>query len=129
MKENKPNYSFVCEYAFIGEKRKIGAIGIFEKIRKGWVIPSWFIVTNFTFKCDKDVKLKIKLFKDGKELDDNFLKKELDMKADAFSDFSTTTIIQLPYGKTFEELGEYSLNTYINENLIGEAKFKVLESI
>lgn len=122
------NYSFICDYAFIGNNGKIGAVGIFERIKKDFLIPSWYLVINFNYDFTNIANLKIKLLKNNIVIEENFTGKELSMNANAFVNKNKAIIIQLQ-PKSFSELGEYSINTYANDNLIGEARFQVVDSI
>lgn len=128
------NYSFICDYAFIGENRKIGAIGIFERVKKNFTISNWFLITSFSYTGTiSNLKVNVRLMKNGNNVE-NIFEKALLVNDKQFKDSKTTVIVQCP-PKTFTEIGDYILQTYIFEEssevetIVGETKFVVVEAL
>ncbi len=117
----KLNFAFLCDNAFFSEGNKLNIIGIFKNIntvRCPFRHPQIFIVSNIitTKKGSYKEEIKLKRKRDDSEIIRSF---KFDFLAQNNSSKEWGFIGRWGNIK-FEEFGEYVVQIFLNEELIGE---------
>lgn len=112
------NYAFVCDQAFFSEGRKLNIIGIFQNISGPTlpiIHPQLFIVANFTVDKQGEYTVQVKLKKVGEK---KSILNPLNLKLKAEKDKSEVGLIGQLTNLKFEENGEYTVQLFINSELV-----------
>lgn len=115
-KDIKINFSFLCDYAFIGEAGKLSIIGMFQNINPSVVLPfihpQIFVVVSISIKGAGSYDAEIKFIRSRDGLDVIPPQKfNIPVKDDSQT---TTVLLGQMLNVKFEELGPYEAQVLVN---------------
>ena len=127
----KLNFAHICDYASLSENGKVNIMGIFQSFftkSVPFTYPQFFIVTNSTVNRSGNLKQSIRFIRD-KDGQDIISPLEFNVSATqpSASGESKVGVLARLNNVQFDEVGSYTVQIFIEEEKVGEAKFFVEE--